>query len=90
MTTQGSPYSIEDGAFTDNTQTSTLTIDKALYTDVTTFTCKISFTDIFPGSSDGLSISTAVHFRGEEMLLLVLIVVEDSADYFKESILQLL
>ncbi|KAL5251233.1 hypothetical protein ACHWQZ_G016815 [Mnemiopsis leidyi] len=63
VTTQGSPYSIEDGAFTDNTQTSTLTIDKALYTDVTTFTCKISFTDIFPGSSDGLSISTAVHFR---------------------------
>ena len=66
VTTEGSAYSITPASFVGNTGTSTLTIDKSLYTDVTTFTCKISFkdSDVFPDSTDGLSTTTAVHYRG--------------------------
>ena len=66
VTTEGSAYSITPASFVGNTGSSTLTINKSLYTDVTTFTCKISFkdSDVFPDSTDGLSTTTAVHYRG--------------------------
>ena len=53
-------YTIADGSFTNNADSSTLTIDLTKITDVTAITCKITFS----GITDPIETSTKLHYRG--------------------------
>ena len=64
-----SPYGITPGSWLDNAITSTLTIDKTKYPEVKSITCKITFSEA--DVTDPLETTTAVHFRGQEIALVV-------------------